>query len=114
MPLPRRLVLLLTASLLALPATSLAQVKVGFVNSITGPEAPIGENLTHGVDLALEDLAAKGVKLTLVRQDDTGKTPVAMSAMVASSVDGKRVFMAGGLVPPKEPVTPDARNTPLG
>ncbi len=38
---------------LALPAAGRAQVKIGFINSITGPEAPIGENLTHGVDLAL-------------------------------------------------------------
>ncbi len=73
--------LLAAAAVLALPGKGLAQVKVGFINSITGPEAPIGENLTNGVDLAMEDLAKKGVKITLVKQDDTGKTPVAMSAM---------------------------------
>jgi len=73
--------LLAAAVVLALPGKGLGQVKVGFINSITGPEAPIGENLTNGVDLAMEDLAKKGVKITLVKQDDTGKTPVAMSAM---------------------------------
>jgi branched-chain amino acid transport system substrate-binding protein len=76
-----RIVRLAVVVQLAFPLAGWAQVKVGFVNSITGPEAPIGENLTHGVDLALEDLAKKGIKVTLVKQDDTGKTPVAMSAM---------------------------------
>jgi len=76
-----KLVNILPALVLALPGLGTAQVKIGFINSITGPEAPIGENLTNGVDLAMEDLAKKGVKITLVKQDDTGKTPVAMSAM---------------------------------
>jgi len=77
----KKLALLAAAAVLALPGVGAAQVKIGFINSITGPEAPIGENLTNGVDLAMEDLAKKGIKIQLVKQDDTGKTPVAMSAM---------------------------------
>jgi len=77
----KKLALLAAAAVLALPGKGVAQVKIGFINSITGPEAPIGENLTNGVELAMEDLAKKGVKIQLVKQDDTGKTPVAMSAM---------------------------------
>jgi branched-chain amino acid transport system substrate-binding protein len=74
------------AMVAALPATLIAgtgraAVKIGFINSITGPEAPIGENLTNGVALALEDLKKKGIDVTLVRQDDTGKPAVAMSAL---------------------------------
>ncbi len=72
---------LLAALSLALPGVGAAQVKIGFINSITGPEAPIGENLTNGVDLAVEDLKKKGVNVALVKQDDTGKPQVAMSAM---------------------------------
>lgn len=72
---------LLAALSLALPGVGQAQVKIGFINSITGPEAPIGENLTNGVDMAVEDLKKKGVNVTLVKQDDTGKPQVAMSAM---------------------------------
>ena len=46
---------------LAFPATSMAaKVKIGFINTITGAEAPIGENLTNGVTLALEELKKKG------------------------------------------------------
>ena len=58
-----------------------ANVKIGFINSITGPEAPIGENLSNGVTLAQEDLAKKGIKVDLVKEDDTGKPQISMSAM---------------------------------
>jgi len=74
-------VTLALALALGLPGAALAQAKIGFVNSVTGPEAPIGEAITNGVNLALEDLAKKGIKVELVRQDDTGKPTVAMSAM---------------------------------
>jgi branched-chain amino acid transport system substrate-binding protein len=56
-------------------------IKIGFINSITGPEAPIGENLTNGAALALEDLKAKNIAIELIKQDDVGKPQVAMSAM---------------------------------
>jgi branched-chain amino acid transport system substrate-binding protein len=69
------------ALLLALPGAGRAQVKIGFINTMTGAEAPIGENLTNGVDMAVEDLARKGVKITLLKQDDTGKPDKAMGAM---------------------------------
>jgi branched-chain amino acid transport system substrate-binding protein len=72
---------LLAALALALPGASRAQVKIGFINSITGPEAPIGENLTNGVDMAVEDLKKQGIAVTVVKQDDTGKPQVAMSAL---------------------------------
>jgi len=71
---------LLAAATLPVPAGA-ADVKVGFVNSVTGPEAPIGEALTNGVNLALDDLKKKGINVTLVRQDDTGKPQVAMTAL---------------------------------
>lgn len=78
----KTLTLVLTALALAIPGASRAQsVKIGFINSITGPEAPIGENLTNGVALAVEDLKAKGIQVQLIRQDDTGKPQVAMGAM---------------------------------
>ena len=76
-----KLVPVLAALSLALPGAARAQTKVGFINTMTGAEAPIGENLTNGVDLALEDLAKKGVKITVVKQDDTGKPDKAMGAM---------------------------------
>ncbi len=78
----RRTFLALLAAALALPgAAGAAPVKLGFINSVTGPEAPIGEALTNGADLAIDDLKKKGVDLTVIRQDDVGKPQVAMSAL---------------------------------
>ena len=72
----------MVALCLALPGLSLAaNVKIGFINSITGPEAPIGENLTNGITLALEDLKKKGITVELLKEDDTGKPQISMSAM---------------------------------
>ncbi len=75
-------VAVLTALLgaLARPAAA-APMKIGFVNSVTGPEAPIGEALTNGADLAIDDLKKKGIDVAVLRQDDTGKPQVAMSAL---------------------------------
>lgn len=64
----------------ALPAALMAQ-KVGVINSMSGPEAPIGENITNGIKLAEEDLKKRGLALTLVWEDDTGKPQISMSAM---------------------------------
>jgi branched-chain amino acid transport system substrate-binding protein len=82
--------LLLAVSLLCLPAAGrgAAKVKLGFVNSVTGPEAPIGENLTNGADLAVEDLRKKGIEVELSRQDDGGKQQNAMSAVEELAGEG--------------------------
>jgi len=75
-----RLTLAALLMLGGLPALA-APVKIGIINSSTGPEAPIGENLTNGYKLAEEDLKAKGIDLQLVWEDDTGKPQISMSAM---------------------------------
>ncbi|HJV64858.1 MAG TPA: ABC transporter substrate-binding protein [Geomonas sp.] len=78
----RRLVALGLALLMTAPVAAFASaVKIGVINSITGPEAPIGENLTNGIKMAQEDLKKKGVNVDLVWEDDTGKPQIAMSAM---------------------------------
>ena len=58
-----------------------ATVKLGVINSMTGPEAPIGENLTNGIKLALEDLKKKGIDAQVVWEDDTGKPQIGLSAL---------------------------------
>ncbi|GLH69331.1 branched-chain amino acid ABC transporter substrate-binding protein [Geothrix rubra] len=71
--------------LLALGATlamsPLMAQKIGVINSMSGPEAPIGESITNGIKLAEEDLAKKGIRVQLVWEDDTGKPQISMSAM---------------------------------
>lgn len=70
-------ILLIASAAFAAPAM---KVKLGFVNSMTGPEAPIGENLTNGVTLALEDLKVRGIDVDLIKEDDTGKPEKSMAA----------------------------------
>jgi branched-chain amino acid transport system substrate-binding protein len=67
--------LLLPAAVLAAP------VKLGVINSMTGPEAPIGEDITNGIKIAVEDLKAKGIETEVVWEDDTGKPQVGISAL---------------------------------
>lgn len=77
-----RFVALGLALSLAIPMAAFgAGIKIGVINSITGPEAPIGENLTNGIKMAQEDLKKKGVNVELLWEDDTGKPQIAMSAM---------------------------------
>ncbi|MGZ6143173.1 MAG: ABC transporter substrate-binding protein [Myxococcales bacterium] len=68
---------LLAAAFFALAAP----VKVGVINSMTGPEAPIGEDITNGIKIALDDLKAKGMEVEVVWEDDTGKPQVGISAL---------------------------------
>jgi branched-chain amino acid transport system substrate-binding protein len=78
----KKLVTTLAAlALLAAPAASNAAVKVGFINTITGAEAPIGETMTNGLELALEDLKKQGIDVQVIRQDDTGKPDKAIAAI---------------------------------
>ncbi len=77
----KRLLFALLAVVLSVPGVSrAATVKLGFINSITGPEAPIGENLTNGVILAVEDLKKKGIDVDLVKEDDSGKPDKSLAA----------------------------------
>lgn len=92
----RKLCSLLLALTLALPGFAhAAKVKLGFVNSITGPEAPIGENLTNGVTLALEDLKKKGIDVDLVKEDDTGKPEKSMAAFEKMATRDKVAGVVG-------------------
>ncbi len=77
----KRFLFAVLAVVLSLPGTSrAATVKLGFINSITGPEAPIGENLTNGVILAVEDLKKRGIDIDLVKEDDSGKPDKSLAA----------------------------------
>ncbi len=67
---------------LAFPGLSQASVvKIGFIDSLTGPEAPIGEDLNNGVTLALQDLKKEGIDVQLVKEDDSGKPDQSMAAL---------------------------------
>ncbi len=66
--------------LLALPVQGTGPVKIGFINSITGKEAQIGENLTNGAAMAVDDLKSKGIQIVMVQEDDGGDPKNALAA----------------------------------
>ncbi|MEI7695595.1 MAG: ABC transporter substrate-binding protein [Chlorobium sp.] len=72
---------IVAAALLALPMLlHAAPVRIGFINSITGKEAQIGENLTNGATMAIEDLKIKGIQVELIKEDDGGDPKNALAA----------------------------------
>jgi branched-chain amino acid transport system substrate-binding protein len=93
----KRFVVLLIAVSLFAPsfAHGATKVKIGFVNSITGPEAPIGENLSNGVTLAVEDLKKKGIDVDLLKEDDTGKPETSMAAFEKLATSDKVTGVVG-------------------
>src|SRR3977135_3451581 len=70
-------VLALGAVFAATPA--LAQtIKIGIVNTYSGPNATLGENIDRGLKLYMKHNADKlpaGVKIELVTRDDGGPNP---------------------------------------
>jgi branched-chain amino acid transport system substrate-binding protein len=92
----KRLLVSLLSLFLLLPVAARAEtVKLGFINSITGPEAPIGENLTNGVILAIEDLKKKGINVELVKEDDTAKPDKSMAAFEKLATRDKVLGVVG-------------------
>jgi branched-chain amino acid transport system substrate-binding protein len=65
---------------LVFPAQGAVPVKIGFINSITGKEAQIGENLTNGAAMAIDDLKALRIHVVMVREDDGGDPKNALAA----------------------------------
>ncbi len=66
---------------LAFPGLSQASVvKIGFIDALTGAQAPIGEDLNNGVTLAVQDLKKEGIDVQLVKEDDSGKPEQSMAA----------------------------------
>jgi branched-chain amino acid transport system substrate-binding protein len=77
-----KLLSLIAVLMLIMPfiANAAGPVKIGFINSITGKEAQIGENLTNGASMAVDEMTAKGYKVTVVREDDGGEPRNALAA----------------------------------
>ena len=92
----KKAIVLMLAVMCIVPAVAMAEtVKIGFINSITGPEAPIGENLSNGVTLAIEDLKAKGIDVDMIKEDDTGKPEKSMAALEKLATRDKVVGIVG-------------------
>ncbi|MBT2304061.1 ABC transporter substrate-binding protein [Variovorax paradoxus] len=89
---------LLGAALLACASAAFAQVKVGFLGTLTGPSGDTGRDQLDGFTLALEQLGGKlgGVPATVVKEDDQQKAEVALSA-VGKLIERDKVDVITGL-----------------
>ncbi len=74
---PRRVLLALALAGAAgwcLPATAQDSIKVGYVGALSGLSAKSGEAITRGLEVAIDDINAKGgvlgKKLVLIKRDD--------------------------------------------
>ncbi|MDX3895226.1 ABC transporter substrate-binding protein [Pusillimonas sp.] len=82
----------------ALPAAAMADVKVGFVATLSGPSAAVGQDQLDGFQLALDQLGGKlgGVPATLIIEDDQQKPDTALTS-VARLLDRENVDVVTGL-----------------
>ena len=85
----------------AKPAVETATVRIGSASPLTGPQAHIGIDIKNGVQLAIEDLNAKGleiggkkVKFELVAEDDEAN-PTKATTVAQKLVDSKVVAVVG-------------------
>ncbi|HVC60748.1 MAG TPA: ABC transporter substrate-binding protein [Acetobacteraceae bacterium] len=86
----------------AAPAGAIAQtVKVGIINTYSGPFAGVGEQLDRGIRLYMmqheKDLPA-GVKIELIRRDDTGPNPEVAKRLAQELITRDHVQLLAGVV----------------
>ncbi|WP_341703789.1 ABC transporter substrate-binding protein, partial [Ferrovibrio sp.] len=103
-----RLVLLSGAALLALgaalalPATAQAQsaarkIKIGFVTTLSGPNAAYGQDMKNAFDLALQHMGGKmgGIPVEAIYEDDEQKPEVGKQKTEKLLQRDKVDFIAG-------------------
>jgi branched-chain amino acid transport system substrate-binding protein len=87
--------------LLAAPAAADQTVKIGLVLTLSGPTASLGENIDRGAQLYIDehrgDLPA-GVKLEVIRRDDTGPNPDVARRLAQELIVRDKVQILGGVV----------------
>lgn len=72
------LISVLAASCIAVGSAAADSVKIGFVVTLSGPAAAIGNDMRDGFNLGLENLGGKmaGRSVEIIYEDDTGKPEV--------------------------------------
>jgi branched-chain amino acid transport system substrate-binding protein len=83
------------------PAAETTTVRIGVASPLTGPQAHIGIDIRNGVQLAIEDLNAKGVeiggkkvKFEMVAEDDEAN-PTKATTVAQKLVDSKVAAVVG-------------------
>jgi len=74
----RFLAALVAIAWLATPALAQQKVKIGFITTLSGPQAAIGQDMRDAVELALDHLGRKmaGLPVEVIYEDDTFKPDV--------------------------------------
>ncbi|WP_317920082.1 ABC transporter substrate-binding protein [Cupriavidus sp. TA19] len=77
---------------------AMADVKVGFLATLSGPSADVGRDQVDGFSLALDQLSGKlgGVAASVTKEDDQQKPEVAMNAL-AKLIDRDKVDLIVGM-----------------
>jgi len=92
--------------LAALAATAVAAaaeaqtVKLGIVSTYSGPNASIGDQMQKGIDLYIKEYGKNlgGIKLEVIKRDDTGPAPDVAKRMAQELITRDRVQLLGGIV----------------
>src|SRR6202012_2646704 len=76
-------------------------VKVGVINTYTGPLAAAGDQMQHGIDLYMKlhekDLPT-GVSIELVKRDDTGPNPEVAKRLAQELITRDKVPLLTGVI----------------
>jgi branched-chain amino acid transport system substrate-binding protein len=93
-----RISILLTLALCAHLPAAFADVKIGFLATLTGPSADVGRDQLDGFTLAVDQMSGKlgGVTAVILKEDDQQKPEVAMNAL-AKLIDKDKVDVVAGL-----------------
>lgn len=86
---------------LASAAANAQTVKLGIIDSYSGPMAGVGEQLDRGIRLYMkqhEKDLPPGVKLEIVRRDDTGPNPEVAKRLAQELITRDHVQLLGGVV----------------
>ncbi|HEY6430797.1 MAG TPA: ABC transporter substrate-binding protein [Acetobacteraceae bacterium] len=86
---------------LASAAASAQTVKLGIIDSYSGPMAGVGEQLDRGIRLYMkqhEKDLPPGVKLDIIRRDDTGPNPEVAKRLAQELITRDHVQLLGGVV----------------
>jgi len=98
----RRFMPLVTAIMaLAVGAAEAQTVKVGVVNTYSGPLAAAGEQMDRGIRLYMklhEKDLPPGVKIELIRRDDTGPNPEVAKRLAQELITGDKVQLLTGVI----------------
>jgi branched-chain amino acid transport system substrate-binding protein len=76
-------------------------VKVGIINTYSGPFAGLGEQLDRGIRLYMkqhEKELPPGVTLEIIRRDDTGPNPEVAKRLATELVTRDHVQLLGGVI----------------